>query len=372
MLLEFSVSNFKGFEEEFTFDLTSKIYEFNKDSIKNNIINNALIYGHNGVGKSNLGIAIFDIITHITDKYRDPSQYQNFLNANSKEKYACFKYKFCFDETIIEYQYKKSGYEKLVYEQMSIDDNVVILLDREKNKISINLEGAETLNTNLDEMNISIIKYIKSNTVLKKNKINTVINQFFNFIDNMLLFWSLENRNFQGYATSGKSDILINIIENEHFQDFKKFLADIGVENNIKIISDSTGKKKIVFDFDEKEIDFFRNCSAGVRSLTLFYYWLQNIRFSDTPPSLIFIDEFDAFYHISLSENLVKELKKCNSQVILTTHNTSLISNKLLRPDCYYLMYKNSIKSLANSSDKELRQAHNIEKMYRAGAFNEQ
>lgn len=125
-----------------------------------------------------------------------------------------------------------------------------------------------------------------------------------------------------------------------------------------------------MYDFDRNELDFYSNCSTGVRSLTLFYYWIQSIRFSDNPPSLLFIDEFDAFYHLNLSENLVKELKKCNSQIILTTHNTSLMSNKLLRPDCYFLMYKDGINSLADSTDKEIREAHNIEKMYRAGAFN--
>ncbi len=33
-------------------------------------------------------------------------------------------------------------------------------------------------------------------------------------------------------------------------------------------------------------------------------------------------------------------------------------------------MYKNSIQSLAKSTDKELREAHNIEKMYKAGTFD--
>jgi len=32
-------------------------------------------------------------------------------------------------------------------------------------------------------------------------------------------------------------------------------------------------------------------------------------------------------------------------------------------------MYPDKIKSLAKSTPKELREAHNIEKMYRAGSF---
>lgn len=76
------------------------------------------------------------------------------------------------------------------------------------------------------------------------------------------------------------------------------------------------------------------------------------------------------FYHHDLSKMIVKTLKEIGVQFVLTTHNTSILSNDLLRPDCYFLMNKKKIQSLSNSTDKELREAHNIEKMYKAGAFN--
>ena len=42
----------------------------------------------------------------------------------------------------------------------------------------------------------------------------------------------------------------------------------------------------------------------------------------------VFIDEFDAYYHHDLSEIIIEKLKAMtNTQVILTTHNTSNISN---------------------------------------------
>ena len=46
------------------------------------------------------------------------------------------------------------------------------------------------------------------------------------------------------------------------------------------------------------------------------------------------------------------------------------MSNDLLRPDGYFLLENNSIKAIADLTDKELRQAHNLQKMYKAGAFN--
>ena len=45
------------------------------------------------------------------------------------------------------------------------------------------------------------------------------------------------------------------------------------------------------------------------------------------------------------------------------------MQNKLTRPDCCYIMTHNRIASLFNSTDKEIREAHNLEKMYVNGAF---
>ena len=87
--------------------------------------------------------------------------------------------------------------------------------------------------------------------------------------------------------------------------------------------------------------------------------------------SFVFIDEFDAFYHYELSESVQKRLRRITGvQVFTTTHNTDLMSNDLLRPDCYFLLENNSIKAISELTKKELRQAHNLQKMYKAGAFN--
>ena len=87
--------------------------------------------------------------------------------------------------------------------------------------------------------------------------------------------------------------------------------------------------------------------------------------------SFVFIDEFDAFYHFEFSESVQKRLGKISGvQIFTTTHNTDLMSNDLLRPDCYFLLKDNKIKAISDLTEKELRQAHNLQKMYKAGAFN--
>ena len=87
--------------------------------------------------------------------------------------------------------------------------------------------------------------------------------------------------------------------------------------------------------------------------------------------SFVFIDEFDAFYHYELSESVQKRLRRITGvQVFTTTHNTDLMSNDLLRPDCYFILKDNKIKAISELTEKELRLAHNLQKMYKAGAFN--
>ena len=123
--------------------------------------------------------------------------------------------------------------------------------------------------------------------------------------------------------------------------------------------------KDIAFDFDGITIPFYEIASTGTKSLGLFFFWMQRME----QISLICIDEFDAFYHHELSEALVRILKESPAQVILTTHNTSVMSNDILRPDCYFVMDHRNVKALPYLTDKEIRVAHNLEKIYKAGGF---
>lgn len=87
--------------------------------------------------------------------------------------------------------------------------------------------------------------------------------------------------------------------------------------------------------------------------------------------SLVYIDEFDALYHFGLSKEVQKLLNKLKGvQIFTTTHNTDFMSNDLLRPDCYFLLHGNKITTRSKLTDKEIRKAHNMQKMYMAGFFN--
>ncbi|WP_338954769.1 ATP-binding protein [Fusobacterium nucleatum] len=370
MLKEFRVKGFKNFEKELVFDFSkTRNYNFSENAIKDGIVKTGLIYGINGSGKSNLGLAIFDIILHLSEKEKHLELYDNYLNLSSSNIIAKFYYKFKFGNDILEYEYQKDKPQNLVREILKINNKLISDYNYITNEAELKLEGTENLNKNLNGNNISFIKYINNNINPEPNtkqfKIKGIISTFLKFVDNMLFFASLNGNFYQGFK-KGNGTISDEIISNGKLKDFENFLKKVGI--NYNLIEKEVGKeKKIYCKFKSGEVNFFEIASKGTKSLTVFYAWL--IRLNDV--SFVFIDEFDAFYHVNLAKRVVEELLKLNVQAILTTHDTTIMTNDLLRPDCYFVLSEGKIKSLPDLTEKELRQAHNLEKMYRAGAFNE-
>ena len=370
MLIEFKVEGFKNFEKELVFDLSkTRNYNFNENAIKDGIVKTGLIYGINGSGKSNLGLAIFDIILHLTEKEKLINLYSHYLNLSNSNIMAKFYYKFKFEDDILEYEYQKDKPQNLVSEVVKINNKLISEYDYLTNKFKLNLEGTENLNKNLNGNNISFIKYINNNINPEIDselfKIKKIIEKFINFVDNMLFFASLDGNFYQGFK-KGPENLHEIILSKGKLKDFENFLKEAGID--YKLIEKKIGKdRRIYCKFRSGEVDFFEIASKGTCSLTLFYSWLISL----DKVSFVFIDEFDAFYHVDLAKKVVEELLKLNIQAILTTHDTTIMTNDLLRPDCYFVLSEGKIKSLPDLTEKELRQAHNLEKMYRAGAFNE-
>lgn len=373
MLIKFHVENFKSFDKPLTFDLGhSGSYEFNTEAVQDGVVTKGIVYGFNGCGKSNLGLAMFDIVTHLTDMERLKANYFPYLNLDSAPKPATFQYLFRFNGIEVSYHYQKAEWNYLLRESLSINGEEVISYDFTKSKGSpVRLAGAETLNLNLHSNiysgNISRVKFIRNNAILEKNETNKAFQDFMNFVDGMLLFYSLERIGYQGYRV-GVDNIQEFIINAGKIDEFSSFLQ----ENNINLRlskGESGGETILLADFPKKQIPFARVASSGTKALTLFYYWKLQMEHT----SFVFMDEFDAFYHFELAESVVKLLLKSfpKTQVIFTTHNTDLLSNDILRPDCYFWLNDSSIKPLCDLTDKDIRKAHNLQKMFKAGVFQE-
>lgn len=369
MLTKLRVKNFKCFRDEIIFDLSNtENYDFSLDAIRDNHVNKAIIYGFNGSGKSNLGLAIMDITINLTDFNHLNDRLVPYRNLDSGEKTVIFSYEFSFGKDTVCYNYEKIDFDELCLERLLINDKEVIYYNHITHEGFVKLAGAETLNLENHESNISRVKYVKSNSILDPNiHENQIFKKFTSFVDHMLLFYSLRHTGYMGFK-SGREKIGKKIIEDNAVDDFNAFLKKLHIDIFLKKDVVESEEDGLFASYKNGSAPFFSVASTGTSSLSLFYYWYRI--FSEV--SFVFIDEFDAFYHYELARDIVRLLLEIkNVQAIMTTHNTNLMTNELLRPDCYYYLRDGNIKAIAKCTERDIRYAHDLQRMFKAGAFGD-
>lgn len=368
MLTKFTVTNFKSFTGSMTFDLGHPgSYEFNTEAVRDGVITKAMVYGFNGCGKSNLGLAMLDITAHLTDLPCSDSRYKPYLNLDSDNtKSTILEYQFRFDGIEVVYRYEKRALNQLLMESLSIGGQEVIYYDFTEQNGFVRLVGAETLNFNANHSNISRVKFVHNNTILPPNHQNIAFKKFMAYVPGMLLMFLSDFSN----KNDNKIDreyMMQSIIDMGKVEDLEHFLQESNVNLHLDVKKLSDGSQTLYANFQHGEYPFWDIISTGTRALTLFYF--MKLIMGTLP--FVFLDEFDAFYHFELAESIVKLVTKSfpDTQVIFTTHNTDLLSNDILRPDCYFWLDNSKITPLCDLTDKDIRKAHNLQKMFKAGAF---
>lgn len=372
MLKKFSVKNFKAFKDKVTIDFSSVgHYGFNTESIVNGICNTAIMYGKNAGGKTAICYAMFDIVKTLTDNFVPDDAYKNYKNAFDADGNVFFNYTFKFDNDEIEYSYSKNDFESICSESLAINGITIFKYDKEiPSNIAINIKGCELLCPNTNDMNVSLCRYLKTKAQLENDNNIIIFLKFYDFVEKMLMFWSLNSGCYIGYRHSSMVNIMKYIVELDNFNKLKKFYKDAGYDDELAYERDVNGKYRLYVKYGLLKKDFFDVCSSGMRSVLFLFFWLENCLESKCP-SFICIDEFDSCFHYELATYLVKRLKQFKSQILVTTHNTDIFTNKLLRPDCYYICNKKRIVNVRNATDKELRYGNNLEKLYRSGSFED-
>lgn len=362
MITKFAVKNYRGFSERIEWDLSHpSSYSFNTYAISDGIVKNGIIYGPNGSGKSNFALALFDIILHLTQKAQNAHQVDTIVNVYHPNDLVSFEYTFRFEKDMVEYYYSK-GLSGIVKERVILNGNVLFILENNTlETLTDEFPMAEDTKRQLanSSNNVSILGYLWSVYPLSADH---PLKKMKEFVEGMLLFWNLEDRGFAG-LDDGSSFIEEYIIANGLVNDFSLFLKEVSGQV-FKFKPARVGDKQLICDIGSG-VAFSKIRSTGTSSLTLLYFWIQKM----PKASFVMIDEFDAFYHYDLSFNVCKRLFAFSNQIFVTSHNTYLMSNDLLRPDCNFIINKNKIKPLSLCTEKDLRWGNNIEKMYRANAF---
>ena len=88
--------------------------------------------------------------------------------------------------------------------------------------------------------------------------------------------------------------------------------------------------------------------------------------------TLYLLDDLDAHCHYELAERLLRYFAdKPGRQTISTTHNTSLVRNDVMRPDCVFKFGGDgTLSALSERTTRELRFGNNVERLLRNGEFD--
>lgn len=366
MLKKFAVTNYRGFKNRIEWDLSAPSnYEFNKGAISNGIIKNGIIYGPNGAGKSNFSLALFDIENHLSQKEKKLDYYSNFVYAGNASQPVNFEYTFQFDKNEVFYSYSKNAIGQLQDEELYVDGKQIFCKQGNDFKIDnkvFPIESSIMKGIKENVNHISVVNFLVTSFPLTKGHYLLSLQSFAN---SMLWFRSLGVNEYIGLET-GTTQLEEFVIKHGFVEDFRDFLESVSGQSFTFVVP-KPEDKILMCKVENSIVPFSLLRSTGTNSLMLLYYWYKT--FDLDGALFVFIDEFDAFYHYSLSFEVCKRLFKEKCQLFLSSHNTYLMTNDLLRPDCNFILSDNKIKPLSECTPKELRFGHNIEKLYRGGAF---
>lgn len=367
MIFEFSFANFKSFKDMNSLNMTSaKIDDLGLKGITTDtkpLLKSKAVYGANASGKSNMvkALSVFlkiikesvknsDIIKLI-DNYR--------LSTETENTPTFFQLIFKIENTV--YRYGFEGTRERIFSEWlfgKLNKREVPFFIRENNKIidiskSHFLEGIKRLSLFGDDSEDSLFdeKSLFLTTIASlKGKISQTI---LNYLNNIIIVSGL--RDFKLHEITKK------ILENDNNR--QKVLqllqlADTGIddiklvefsEQNLpqdtpqQVINDFKGKKTVISEHKKynKENDvmyneafsFLSDESEGTRKIFELSTVILTALTKGCP---IIIDEFDARFHPLISKKIVELFnseQNNTSQLIFITHDTNLLSTKILRRD---------------------------------------
>lgn len=225
----------------------------------------------------------------------------------------------------------------------------------------MDLEGMEN---EIPEPVLPFLRWLISNVALENDSILLKLGSY------VRRMTDISASNVMAYSPMRVKDSFYEALEEpDRLKDLEDFLNGMGIICKLVLKKLPDGQRELYFSH-EKLVSFYETASSGTLALVDMYRRLIPKAWT---PSFIYLDEFDAFYHYEMSENVMNFLKKKypKCQIIMTSHNTNLMTNRLMRPDCLFILSRTgTLTSLCNATERELREGHNLEKMYISGEFD--
>jgi len=410
VLLQFSVENYRSYKELAVFSMEAS----SDKELLSNVINDkgdrllkvAAVFGANASGKSNLFLALSSAILNIrlSNQMQVGQQLYNIspflFDDNMRDKPS--KFEFVFKNNGTKYIYGFSATKFEIYEEYLYaykTNRPTTIFEREKGKQTDKYRF--TLPSIKKELEPLTIKNTKNKLFLATatewnskqtkdafdffaNKINTYSSDFETLLPQIgSLLDESNNNDVKSFIKNLLKAADINIDDynlEAKEQSLEEFLNDIPPQlRGVILASMNPGSKNIAYSINTVHFvdgkSFSMNISEeseGTRNVFAIAPLFK--RAFESTGEVICIDEFDRSLHPELVEYLIdlfndETINKCNAQLIISTHNTSLLSQQLLRRDQFYFVDKKQDTGESELYEFSPRKKEDIRKAYLLGRY---
>jgi len=412
MLLEFRVQNYRTFKEEAIFSMIASNYDKSEresenvgfdDKFKLRILKSAAIFGANASGKSKFVDALsfvrwFALNSFQSLKIGDPIPVNpHLLSHSSANQPSRFDLVFLQEGSIFRYGFEVNA-TRVLKEWLYKRENrkEVLIFDRDGDEIT-----AHPVLFRISK-NEFFKPFIRSNCLLLSSAAQAndeYVEKIMNWFRKLKIFSGVESKTQEKMTVSRSLDPQIK----------EKILsllvsADTGIVNyDVKVmpqdkfvepeVGDNKTKQKIIknipshiqgvttthLKFDEisgttEEVEFslVNDESGGTRKFfALAYPILEAL----TEGNTLIVDELDSNLHPNLTDKIIDLFNSVGNvtgaQLIFNTHNTNLLSSKLMRRDQVWFIEKDicGAAKMYSLSDIQVRKNDKFEKEYLEGGY---
>lgn len=423
MLIEFSVENFKSFNELQTLQmeaakLKSQNSRLDKENIfpfskKQCLLKTKAIYGANGSGKSNLIFALQTMKLITINSFKDDKILKNIipfaLLKQKRKEPSFFQIVFKLDNVIYRYGFEADN-SKIVSEWLfgTPEQRETYYFQREGNDIKVNKKRFEeghkiqeliTENSSLVRSNALFLSVVSA----LNGKIATNI---INWIDSVIILGGINSGDYKNV----RKELFFDKEFTSNINNFFKSV-DLGIEGIERLDFDEKGNLfasngNIIFGHKATELPSQQDAEGkiiinkkvydgAIKNGKIAEYTALDLEVEaegtkklfvliplllilfKKQHSVIIIDEFDARLHSRLSTKIIElfhdsEINKSNAQLVFATHDTNFLQPELLRKDQICFVEKNKIEAseiVELMSFKGVRNDVSFEKEYLRGKY---
>ena len=431
MLVSFSVSNFRSFDEEVTLNMvaSNKLTDHLHHRIPiadtgQNLVRSAVLYGANGSGKSNLIKAMAFAQRMISGQQSDRlsgADVFRFRRSSISEP-SSFEFRFLLDQKVFAYGFDLVKYQ-ISSEWLTLvkgdDDSVIFERDAEgavvvgpaarkglgdDRMLASTLDVLAKLSIRPHQLFLNLLSSFPDATIgATLTSIIQWLTRDLSILDSAPRACDIYDRLDQDALFRGFAEQFLNRVDTgigkltfektrresrDQRRDvykvaedsFEYMYSDAGFSGDTDEIPDPDDPTKVIVrrllanhDVAGKSFSLpFSEESHGAQQLLNY---LPILSAASGRGTVIVIDEFDRNLHPLLCEEFIRffsEHPQCvGTQLIVTTHEVQLLSQDLLRRDEYWFMEKDRTQQsrLVSLSDFNVRNDLQVRKGYLQGRF---